>query len=218
MIVNFIPLISSMPLSPSQLHELLGNIDIYLLDQVLKGQFQPSMKILDAGCGEGRNLIYFLKNEFEVFGIDQNERAIQSLIQLGKTINPALKTERFKVGSLDDLPYPNRFFDSIICSAVLHFAKDEAHFTRMVKELWRVLKFGGFMFCRLASDIGIENLVKPLGNRRFNVPDGSIRFLVNEEMLLNITDELGGILMEPIKTVNVQNNRCMTTWIISKVI
>ena len=207
-----------MKLAPSELHELLGNIDIYLLDQILKGQFQPSMKILDAGCGEGRNLVYFLRNEFNVFGIDKNEHAIQSLIELGQSINSDFNSERFKVGGLEDLPYPNRFFDAIVCSAVLHFAKDEEHFNSMVKELWRVLKFGGFMFCRLASDIGIENLVQPLGNRRFNLPDGSVRFLVNEEMLLNITEEMGGILMEPIKTVNVQNNRCMTNWIISKVI
>ena len=88
----------------------------------------------------------------------------------------------------------------------------------MVREIWRVMKFGGFMFCRLASDIGIENLVKPLGNRRFLVPDGSTRFLVNEEILMAITEELGGILMEPIKTVNVQNSRCMTNWIVSKVL
>jgi tellurite methyltransferase len=207
-----------MNLSPAELHQLLGNIDIYLLDQILKGQFQPSMKILDAGCGEGRNLIYFLHSGFDVYGIDKNANSIEQLKSIGGRINPAFDSDKFKVGPLDKLPYLNRSFDAIICSAVLHFADNEDHFKSMVKEMWRVLKYGGFMFCRLASDIGIEALVKPLGNRRFEVPDGSIRFLVNEQMLMNITEELGGILMEPIKTVNVQNNRCMSNWIISKVI
>jgi tellurite methyltransferase len=207
-----------MKLSPSELHQLLGNIDIYLLDQILKGQFQPSMKILDAGCGEGRNLIYFLNNGFDVNGIDKNAASIEQLKSAATRINPNIDSNKFKVGALDKLPYPNRSFEAIICSAVLHFADSEDHFKSMVKEMWRVLKYGGFMFCRLASDIGIEDLVKPLGNRRFEVPDGSVRFLVNEQILMNVTEELGGILMEPIKTVNVQNNRCMTNWIISKVI
>ncbi|HYG39273.1 MAG TPA: class I SAM-dependent methyltransferase [Cytophagales bacterium] len=207
-----------MKILPDELHQLLGNIDIYLLDQILKGQFQPNMKILDAGCGEGRNLVYFLKNNYNVHGIDQNPAAVQSLIKFAQSVDPTIDKEKFINGSLDNLPYTNRSFDAIICSAVLHFAEDVNHFNKMVREIWRVMKFGGFMFCRLASDIGIENLVKPLGNRRFLVPDGSTRFLVNEEMLVKITEELGGILMEPIKTVNVQNSRCMTNWIVSKVL
>jgi tellurite methyltransferase len=207
-----------MNLSPAELHQLLGNIDLYLLDQILKGQFQPSMKILDAGCGEGRNLVYFLNSRFDVYGIDKNENSIEELKAATLKIVPGYDLSKFKVGSLEQLPYSTRTFDAVICSAVLHFAENEEHFKAMVKEMWRVLKYGGFLFSRLASDIGIESLVKPLGSRRFQIPDGSVRFLVNEEILENITSELGGVLMEPIKTVNVQNNRCMTNWIISKVI
>lgn len=211
-------LIFIMQIQPEQLHQYLGNIDIYLLDQILKGQFQANMKVLDAGCGEGRNLIYFLRNNFNVFGIDQNPTAIEALKNNLTNLNPSISPDNFIEGSLDSLPYRTRTFDAVICSAVLHFAKDEEHFQQMMREIWRVLKFGGFMFCRLASDIGIETLVKPLGNRRFLVPDGSVRFLVNEEILINTTEQLGGIFMEPLKTVNVQNSRCMTNWIISKVL
>jgi ubiquinone/menaquinone biosynthesis C-methylase UbiE len=176
------------------------------------------MKILDAGCGEGRNLVYFLNSRFDVYGIDKNENSIEELKAATLKIVPGYDLSKFKVGSLEQLPYSTRTFDAVICSAVLHFAENEEHFKAMVKEMWRVLKYGGFLFSRLASDIGIESLVKPLGSRRFQIPDGSVRFLVNEEILENITSELGGVLMEPIKTVNVQNNRCMTNWIISKVI
>ncbi len=69
---------------------------------------------------------------------------------------------------------------------------------------------------RLASDIGIENLVIDAGNRRYFLPDGSERFLVNEQMLLHYTNKLNGELYEPIKTTNVQNLRCMTTWCLKK--
>jgi 2-polyprenyl-3-methyl-5-hydroxy-6-metoxy-1,4-benzoquinol methylase len=59
--------------------ELFGDIDIYLFDQILKNQFSALMKILDAGCGEGHNLVYFLRNGFEVYGIDQNRQPVENV-------------------------------------------------------------------------------------------------------------------------------------------
>jgi tellurite methyltransferase len=84
----------------------------------------------------------------------------------------------------------------------------------MLEEMWRVLAPGGFFFARLATTIGIEDRVKPLGGGRFTLPDSSDRFLVNETFLLEATEHLGGTLLDPLKTTNVQNLRCMTTWCI----
>jgi hypothetical protein len=71
-------------------------------------------------------------------------------------------------------------------------------------------------FCRLASSIGIENQVRRIDGRRFHLPDGSDRYLVDEELLLRLTDELGGRLLDPLKTTVVQNQRSMTTWVVRK--
>jgi hypothetical protein len=106
--------------------------------------------------------------------------------------------------------------DAVISSAVLHFAADHAHFGRMVDEMWRVLRPGGLVFARLASSIGIESLVRPGENGRCRLPDGSERFLVDEAMLLARTEAMGGVLLDPIKTTNVQNLRAMTTWVVRK--
>jgi hypothetical protein len=100
---------------------------------------------------------------------------------------------------------------AVVCSAVLHFADDEAHFNQMVGELWRVLDRNGLLFARLASNIGLENTIGPAG-RRLRLPDGTERFVVDESMLLALTNRLGGRLADPIKTTNVQSKRCMTTW------
>ena len=105
--------------------------------------------------------------------------------------------------------------DAIVCSAVLHFARDRAHFARMVDEMWRVLAPGGLFFARLASSIGIEPLVAAAVGR-VRLPDGSDRFVVDEQLLIETTDNLRGTLLDPIKTTNVQNLRCMTTWVIQK--
>jgi tellurite methyltransferase len=196
-------------------HEAYGNIDIYLFDQLLKGTYQHCSNVLDIGCGGGRNLHYFLKNNYRVFGIDQNPDAINSVRALSAALASANPTENFSVGSAEDLPFQDGSFDLIISSAVLHFAKDKTHFDTMVKEAFRVLKPGGYFFARLASDIGIETLVKSVGNNQYQLPDGSVRFLVNQETLLAYTHQFGR-LHEPIKTTNVQNLRCMTTWCVQK--
>lgn len=196
--------------------QLYGNIDIYLFDQLLKGRYDDCHKVLDAGCGGGRNLVYFLRNGFDVYGIDPNPEAVETVKSLSQTLAPANPLQNFSVEAAENLPFADACFDLVISSAVLHFAKNEAHFDSMLRSMWRVLKPGGYLFARLASDIGIEALVHNLGNSRYLLPDGSERFLVNQQVLLDYTRKLNGNLYEPIKTTNVQNLRCMTTWCIQK--
>jgi tellurite methyltransferase len=196
--------------------ELFGEIDIYLFDQILKNRFSPNSKILDAGCGGGRNLVYFMREGFEVFGVDQNENAVEYCRALAKEVAPNSSLENFQIAPVEKMPFADDSFDLVISSAVLHFATDENHFNQMFNEMWRILRPNGMLFARLASDIGIETKVKLIDGRRFLLPDGSERFLVDEEMLIDKTEEMNGYLLEPIKTTNVQNLRCMTTWVLSK--
>jgi tellurite methyltransferase len=198
------------------LQQLYGNIDIYLFDQLLKGRFDKSHKILDAGCGSGRNLIYFLRNGFDVYGIDPSEQAVETVKELAAALSPGNPLTNFNVAKAEELPFDDACFDLVISSAVLHFAVDAFHFDSMLRSMWRVLKPGAYLFARLASDIGIETIVQSMGNGRYLLPDGSERFLVNEQMLLDYTIDLNGQLFEPIKTTNVQNLRCMTTWCLQK--
>lgn len=200
----------------NNLREAFGDIDIYLFDQLLKGRFDVCKTVIDVGCGYGRNLVYFLKNGFEVFGVDKDEAAIDEVRRLSDEIAPLNPASNFRVALVEELPFEDGMFDLAICSAVLHFAKDTDHFDKMVRSIWRVLKPGGFLFARLASDIGIERLITPAGNGRYRLPDGSDRYLVNQQVLLDYTGDLNGQLFEPIKTTNVQNIRCMTTWCVQK--
>ena len=200
----------------TNVRELFGDIDIYLFDQILKNRFVADSSILDAGCGGGRNLIYFLRSGYEVFGIDQNAQAIEQVKHFAASLASDLPPANFQVSLVEKMPFPNERFDMVISSAVLHFAHDEEQFHSMVKEMWRVLKPGGLFFARLASDIGIEERVTNIEGRRYLLPDGSERFLVDEEMLIAVTNDLGGNWLEPLKTTNVQNLRCMTTWVLRK--
>jgi SAM-dependent methyltransferase len=194
-----------------QLRRQFGDIDIYLFDQILRGRFDARRRVLDAGCGDGRNLVYFLQQGFECFGVDSEPQAIEVIRQTAARLAPALPTTNFAVADLRRLPFSDAAMQAVVCSAVLHFAEDTAHFTAMVEEMWRVLSPQGLFFARLASNIGLERAIGPAG-RQARLPDGTDRFVVDEAMLLDLTARLGGRLADPIKTTNVQGRRSMTTW------
>jgi SAM-dependent methyltransferase len=198
------------------LEETFGSIDIYLFDQLLKGRLTPPMRVLDAGCGDGRNLLYLLRNGFEVWGVDQDPDRLERARELAQSLRPDLPPGRFCVESLEDLSLDDASFDFVISSAVLHFAPSVAAFDAMVTEMWRVLAPGGILFARLASTIGIEDLVVPVRPRWYRIPDGTERFLVDEAFLRNRAARLGGAQLEPIKTTVVERLRAMTTWVLEK--
>jgi len=174
------------------------------------------MRLLDAGCGGGRNSQYLMSCGADVFGVDADPSQIDRIQAVAAHVAPNLPAGNFSVGRLAELPFSDGYFGAVICSAVLHFAEDEPEFEDMVTEMWRVLGSGGVFFARLASTIGIEDQVRRLEHRRHRLPDGSDRFLVDEDYLLRITSRLGGELLDPIKTTIVQDLRAMTTWVLGK--
>ena len=204
------------PVSHAALREWFGDIDIYLFDQLLKGRLTPGMRVLDAGCGGGRNLVYLLRSGYEVYAVDQSGEAAGQARSLASALAPHLPADNFRVEHVERMSFTGGSFDVVISSAVLHFARDEEHWQGMVREMWRVLRPGGLIFARLASSIGIEEHIERLEGRRYRLPDGSARFLVDEQMLRAATVSLGGEMLEPLKTVVVQNMRSMSTWCLRK--
>jgi tellurite methyltransferase len=206
-----------MPESPSPtLREQFGEIDIYLFDQLLKGRIAPGMKILDAGCGAGRNLVYLLREGYEVYAADSDPAAVEKVRSLAGKLAPALPATNFRVEAVEQMTFEEASADVVISSAVLHFARDDAHFEAMLQGAWRVLRPGGLFFCRLASTIGLEDRVQSIEGRRYWLPDGSQRYLVDELQLLSLAERLRGEPLDPLKTTIVQNMRSMTTWVLRK--
>lgn len=200
----------------SELRSRFGEIDIYLFDQLLKGRFDAARTVLDAGCGSGRNLVYFLQNGFDVFGTDRDPEAIVRVRRLAARLAPHAPSDRFQHAAVEAMPFGDASMDAVLSSAVLHFADDEAHFAAMLGEMWRVLRPGGLFFARLASSIGMEDRVEPLQGRRHRLPDGSDRFLVDAPFLAHHAARPGALPLDPLKTTIVQDLRAMTTWCLRK--
>ena len=203
-------------LTLADLPSLFGGIDIYLFDQLVRGRIRRDMRIVDAGCGTGRNLVFLLRAGCDVYGADANEDAIREVRALAAALAPALDPANFRAEPVEAMSFADHWADVVISSAVLHFARSEEHFRAMLHGTWRVLRPAGLLFCRLASSIGMEHRVRSTGQGRFALPDGTERFLVDEPMLLAFTRALGGELADPLKTTVVQDQRSMTTWVVRK--
>jgi tellurite methyltransferase len=197
------------------LEEQFGAIDIYLFDQALRGRITPRDRVLDAGCGFGRNLVYLMRIGCDVHGVDSDAESIGAVRAMARALAPSLSPEQFRVEPIEAMTVPDGFATVVISSAVLHFARDEAHFDAMLTASWRALAPGGMFFCRLASRIG-QSDATPVGHGRYRLPDGTTRFLVDETMLLGRTARLGGQLLDPLKTTIVHGQRSMTTWVARK--
>jgi len=206
------------------LHEQFGRIDIYLFDQLWRGNIRAGMRVLDAGCGDGRNLVYLLREGYEVFAVDARIDAVAHVRQMASILAPQLPAANFQTAGIEAMPFAEAFADVVVCNSVLHFARNDAHFDAMVRGLWRVLRPGGLLFCRLGSTIGtgagtglsFERIARADSARHFRLPDGAEWYLVDEAMLMELTRRLGGELVDPLKTTVVQGHRCMTTCVVRK--
>jgi SAM-dependent methyltransferase len=196
------------------LDEQFGQIDIYVFDQILRGNVAPGMRVIDAGCGYGRNLVYLLREGCEVCALDSDAEAVEHVRALAAELAPGLPGENFRVGAIEAMPFADGWADVVICNSVLHFARDEQHFLAMVEELWRVLRPGGMLFCRLGSRIGME--FERVRGHVYRIGDGSEWFLVDEAALMSMTAQMDALLVDPLKTTVVQDYRCMTTWVLRK--
>jgi len=192
---------------------LLGNMDVYLLDQIMKGRYAPSDVILDAGAGGGRNLHWFVQEGFQAYGTDRNPESVEVL----KQTYPYLPNDRFQVATVESSPFPDAFFNHIISSAVLHFAENERHFQAMFSEMIRVLRPGGSIFIRMTTDVGLGNKMTALGQGRYYLPDDSERFLLTRKGLDSLLHQYRLDLLEPFKTVLVEDLRSMGVVVLGKI-
>jgi SAM-dependent methyltransferase len=198
-----------------RLREQCGELDIHLFDQLLRGRITETMRVLDAGCGGGRNLVLMMREGFDVQGVDESDVAIENVRALAARIAPHLPATRFRVEPVEGLSLGDASVDAVISSAVLHFARDDTHWMAMVREMWRVLAPGGILFVRLGMTLAQPQL-RALGGRRYAMPDGAARYLVDTTDLAQVTADLGGTLVDPIKCTVVDGLRSMGTWIVRK--
>ncbi len=188
----------------------LGNVDVYVIDQLLKGAIRKEQRLLDAGCGSGRNFSYFANNNFNITGIDPNEEHIRNLQQKHPNLSHQL------LNSSIESFHPKHTFDYIICNAVLHFAQNHAHFQTLFERLVSFLEKDGILFIRMTSNHGMTDLGKSVDGV-YELSDQSTRYLITREQLSQLCETHNLVLEAPFKSVLVENWRSMATIVVRKV-
>lgn len=194
-----------------KLKQLIGNTDNYLLDLILKDHFISTDLIIDAGCGNGRNMYWFYHQNIQIHGIDTNSESID----LCRLLYPEI-SHNIILGNIEKMPFKKEHFDHIISSAVLHFADSTEHFISMIKEMIRVLKVGGSLFIRTCTDKGIQDHITAIGQGRFLLGDTTERFLLTDALLEKLLLDLPIQLVGSYKSVVVNNERSMGVLLFQK--
>lgn len=107
---------------------------------------QPGMRVLDLACGPAilaRHLAPLVGPEGEVIGVDLAE----GMIALARAAD--IPNTRFELMDMEQLTFPDRFFDAAVCGHGLQFASDLA---RSMREVRRVLRPGG----RFAASVPVN--------------------------------------------------------------
>ena len=188
--------------------DFIKGVDIYLLDQCMKGNLTKESNVLDAGFGRGRNLRFCINQGLNVTAIDRNPEYIQLLRE-----EFPQHADSILESSIEDFN-DNNGFDFIICNAVLHFAENHEHFDKLFQSLTSLLKKKGILFIRMTSNIGIEDKLKKGNKGVFIIPDGSSRYLITRAKIDQLIADYNLQLIDPVKTVNVDGMRCMTTLVL----
>jgi len=198
------------------INNFFGDMDLHLMDAILKGLMPVSGSVLDLGCGAGRNAVYFLNQGYEYVGVDADDSQVQLCRFVTKDFED--NSVQFYTTSIQELDLGKRF-DLIICSQVLHFAEDEADFFRMWSGLVRHLKSNGMAYVTLDSIINTSvgtSLGKKLDEGLVEFPDGKIRFALTEHLF----DEMkkGFEEVEPLRTLVSYNTRAQSILLLRKIV
>ncbi len=194
----------------------LGRIDVYLLDQLMKGRIHPNMRILDAGFGHGRNAQYFIENDFDIWGVDRKEELTHFINAQIDIWNPTYDKSKFKIAGLETIPFPDNHFDFIISCAVFHFAESRTHFIQLFEETIRVLKTGGIFWFRMTTKHTLEMHAQHLHDDIYTLPDGSTRYLLDLDVLRELMEKYHLTFVDPFKTINVADLRTMCVGVLQK--
>jgi len=178
----------------------LPGADIYLLDIVLRGIIRPDARILDVGCGSGRNLPFLAHAGMTITAVDADPGAVASCSRL---LSQSPGRHTCTVATLPHLGLEQRF-DAVVCVAVLHFAPDQAAFQAWADACWERLLPGGIFLARLATRIALPEAT------------GGFAYRPTLEDLESCEQRWGASRVDPLKTTLVEDLRAMSTWILRK--
>ncbi|HUM05571.1 MAG TPA: class I SAM-dependent methyltransferase [Terriglobales bacterium] len=101
--------------------------------EMVESRLAPGSKILDVGCGTGHLAGALMQRGYDAWGVDFSEGMVQYAAV-------HYRADRFQVGDIERIPFPDNTFDGIVCLGVMEYLSSDE---KALREMWRVLKPGG---------------------------------------------------------------------------
>jgi ubiquinone/menaquinone biosynthesis C-methylase UbiE len=102
---------------------------------------QPGASVLDVGCGTGASAIPAAEQvgpTGKVIAVDLADRLLENARRKAATLK--LENIEFRLGDMENLGYPDQYFDAVVCVFAIFFVPDVAS---LVGELWRMVRPNG---------------------------------------------------------------------------
>lgn len=138
-------------------------------------------RILELGCGQGRDTIFFASNGFDLHALDASKVAIENINQKIRQKNISLDLRHFK--ARETLPYDSSYFDAVYSHMFynMRFIDEELGF--LFKETNRVLKINGLLYFSVRSDKDVlYSKGKKIDNNIYEVNGFQIRFFTKRQI------------------------------------
>ncbi len=176
--------------SESFFYETLKADMTYMYQKFLENLTKKSGKILDLGCGSGRDSKYFKSLGFQVISIDASE-------ELAKKASKYIEQDVI-IGDMRDIEYEDEFIGVWACASILHLEIKDIEI--VFRKIFKSLEKGGIFYA--SFKYGDENYIK--NGRKF------INF--TEEKFFNLFPQYRENCIEIFKTFDVREGRESESW------
>jgi len=144
-------------------------------------------RLLELGCGQGRDTIFFATNGLDVHAIDSSKVAIENIYQKIREKKISLYLKHFQARR--DLPFGNSYFDAIYSHMFYNMSFTDEELKPLFIDSSRVLKNNGLFYFSVRSDKDVlYNKGKKVGSNIYEINGFQIRFFTKPQIKSFLSD------------------------------
>jgi SAM-dependent methyltransferase len=152
-------------------------------------QFEKSnaKRILELGCGQGRDTLFFASNGLDVYALDSSKVAVDNLFKKARERNIPVTLEHFDARR--GIPYGNKYFDAVYSHMFYNMNFTDEELGLLFIESRRLLQNNGLLYFSVRSDKDAQyNTGKKIDTNIYEINGFQIRFFTKAQIRSFLSD------------------------------